>query len=262
VNIDEGKLTCISLEGKVAVVTGASSGIGQAAAKRLAEAQAKVVLLDISVNLGREAVERIIRSGGDAQFIECDVTSKIQCQKAVEDIIRTFGRIDILFNNAGIIIRKNIVDLEEEEWDRVLNVNLKSVYLLSHFVIPYMRKTGGGSIINTGSGWGLKGGPDAASYCAAKGGIVNLTKAMAVDFGQNNIRVNCVCPGDVDTPLLRGEADQLGQEDAEFMQEAADRPLGRVGQPIDIANAVFFFASDLSSWVTGSVLVVDGGGLA
>lgn len=260
--IDEKKLTSISLEGKIAVVTGAASGIGLAAAKRLAEAQAKVALLDINAEQGKEATAKIIQCGGEARFIECDVTSKIQCQNAVEEIIGAHGRIDILFNNAGLIIRKNLVDLEEKEWDLVLNVSLKSIYLLSHFVIPHMRNTGGGSIINTGSGWGLKGGADAAAYCAAKGGVVNLTKAMAVDFGKDNIRVNCVCPGDVDTPLLHGEAVQIEQEDAEFMKEAADRPLGRVGQPIDIANAVLFFASELSSWATGSVLVVDGGGLA
>ena len=260
--IDENKLISISLKGKVAVVTGAASGIGLASAKRLSEAQAKVVLLDIAVESGKDAVAEIFQNGGEAQFIECDVTSKIQCQNSAEAIIRAHGRIDILFNNAGVIIRKNIVELQEDEWDLVLDVNLKSVYLLSHFVIPHMKKTGGGSIINTGSGWGLKGGADAASYCAAKGGIVNLTKAMAVDFGKDNIRVNCVCPGDVDTPLLHDEAVQIGQEDVEFMKEAADRPLGRVGQPIDVANAVLFFASDLSSWVTGSVLVVDGGGLA
>lgn len=261
-NIDKTGLACISLEGKVAVVTGASSGIGLAAAKRLAEAQAKVVLLDIDVEPGEEAVAEIIENGGEALFIACDVTSKMLCQNAAKEIIRAYGRIDILFNNAGLIIRKNLVELQEAEWDLVLDVNLKSVYLMSHFIIPHMKKTGGGSIINTGSGWGLKGGADAASYCAAKGGVVNLTKAMAVDFGKDNIRVNCVCPGDVDTPLLRGEAKQLNQADAEFMKEAADRPLGRVGQPIDIANAVLFFASDLSSWATGSILVVDGGGLA
>ena len=260
--IDEKKLIGISLEGKIAVVTGAASGIGLAAAKKLGDAQAKVILLDIAAEPGKKVTEEIIQNGGDARFIECDVTKKIQCQNAVEEIIGEHGRIDILFNNAGLIIRKNIVDLEEEEWDLVLNVSLKSIYLLSHFVIPHMKNHGGGSIINTGSGWGLKGGPDAAAYCAAKGGVVNLTKAMAVDFGKDNIRVNCVCPGDVDTPLLHGEAVQIGQEDIEFMKEAADRPLGRVGQPIDIANAVLFFASDLSSWVTGSVLVVDGGGLA
>ena len=221
-----------------------------------------MVLLDIALESGKVAVAEIKENGGEAQFVECDVTSKIQCQKATEKIIRDYGCIDTLFNNAGLIVRKNLVELQEEEWDLVLDVNLKSVYLLSHFIIPHMKKSGGGSIINAGSGWGLKGGANAASYCAAKGGLVNLTKAMAIDFGQDNIRVNCVCPGDVDTPLLHGEALQLRQEDAEFMKEAADRPLGRVGKPIDIANAVLFFASDLSSWVTGSVLVVDGGGLA
>jgi len=121
---------------------------------------------------------------------------------------------------------------------------------------------GGGSIINTGSGWSLKGGPDAVSYCAAKGGVLNLTRAMAIDHGRHNIRVNCVCPGDVDTPMLRSECEQLGQDTDEFMREAADRPLSRVGTPTDVANAVLFFASDMSTWVTGAFLAVDGGGTA
>jgi NAD(P)-dependent dehydrogenase (short-subunit alcohol dehydrogenase family) len=125
-----------------------------------------------------------------------------------------------------------------------------------------MIRSGGGSIINIGSGWSLKGGPRAASYCAAKGGVVNLTRAMAIDHGKHNIRVNCVCPGDVDTPMLRSECDQLGEDPATFMREAANRPLGRVGTPEDIANAVLFLASPMSSWITGAALVVDGGGLA
>ncbi len=163
-NIDEKKLAAISLEGKVAVVTGAASGIGLAAAKRLAEAQAKVALLDISAEKGKEVAAEIMHNGGEARFFECDVTSKIQCQNAVEEIIGVHGRIDILFNNAGLIIRKNLVDLEEEEWDLVLNVSLKSIYLMSRFIIPNMRNTGGGSIVNSGSGWGLTGGPAAAAY--------------------------------------------------------------------------------------------------
>lgn len=252
----------ISLDEKVAVITGAASGIGFGTAKRLAEAGASVVLLDIDKSGGEKAAEEILNIGGKAKFYRCDVTSSIDCKKVTEDIIQDFGRIDILFNNAGIIIRKNIVDLTEEEWDQVLNVNLKTIYLLSHQVIPYMIKKGGGNIVNTGSGWGLKGGPNAAAYCASKGGVVNLTRAMAIDHGKNNIRVNCVCPGDVDTPLLHGEAAQLGEDEAKFLKEAADRPLGRIGVPDDIANAVLYFASDMSSWVTGSVLVVDGGGLA
>jgi NAD(P)-dependent dehydrogenase (short-subunit alcohol dehydrogenase family) len=143
-----------------------------------------------------------------------------------------------------------------------LDVTLKGIYLLSRAVVPQMIRAGGGSIINIGSGWSLKGGPRAASYCAAKGGTVNLTRAMAIDHGQHNIRVNCVCPGDIDTPMLRSECSQLGEDVQSFMWEAANRPLARVGTPDDVANAVLFLASPMSSWITGAALVVDGGGLA
>ena len=162
-----------------------------------------------------------------------------------------------------MIRRKNVLDLEEADWDLTVNVNMKAIYLLSRYVIPIMIEEGkSGSIINTGSGWSLKGGPDAVAYCAAKGGVLNMTRAMAIDHGKQGIRVNCVCPGDIDTPLLRGEAKQLGVNEEEFLKEAADRPLNRVGIPEDVALAVLFLASDLSKWVTGTFLLVDGGGLA
>jgi NAD(P)-dependent dehydrogenase (short-subunit alcohol dehydrogenase family) len=251
-----------SLQGRVAVITGGASGIGLGVASRLAEAGAKVALLDIDDERGHAAMQALKERGLHATYYHCDVTSGPQCKQVTQRVIADLGRIDVLFNNAGVAIRKNTVDLAEEEWDLALNVSLKGTYLLSHHVIPHMIEGGGGSIVNTGSGWSFTGGPDAVSYCAAKGGVLNLTRAMAIDHGQHNIRVNCVCPGDVDTPMLRSECEQLGENPDEFMREAADRPLNRVGTPTDVANAVLFFASDMSTWVTGAFLTVDGGGTA
>ena len=252
----------ISLSGRVAVVTGAASGIGRASAELLAAAGATLALLDVDAAGGGSAADALTAAGGASAFFACDVSSESACRGAVGAVVEAFGRIDILFNNAGVIVRKDVSSLPEPEWDRALDVTLKSVYLMSRFVIPVMERGGGGSIINTGSGWSLKGGPEAASYCAAKAGVLNLTRAMAIDHGPQNIRVNCVCPGDIDTPLLRDEAVQLGRPWEEFAREAADRPLGRFGTPGDVARAVLFLASDLSSWITGAHLVVDGGGLA
>ena len=251
-----------SLEGRIAVITGGASGIGLGVAARLAEAGAAVALLDIDDERGREAIRSLEQRDLKASYYHCDVTSGTECGQVTQKIITDFGKIDILFNNAGVAIRKNTVELAEEEWDLALNVTLKGTYLLSHHVIPHMIAGGGGSIINTGSGWSFTGGPDAVSYCAAKGGVLNLTRAMAIDHGRHNIRVNCVCPGDVDTPMLRSECEQLGEDADEFMKEAADRPLNRIGTPTDVANAVLFFASDMSTWVTGAFLAVDGGGTA
>jgi NAD(P)-dependent dehydrogenase (short-subunit alcohol dehydrogenase family) len=251
-----------SLEGRVAVITGGASGIGLGVGSLLAEAGAEVALLDIDDGKGQKAVQALKEEGFHVRYYHCDVTSKTDCTNVTEQIISDFGKIDILFNNAGVAIRKNTVELEEEEWDLALNVTLKGTYLLSHQIIPHMIAGGGGSIINTGSGWSISGGADAVSYCAAKGGILNMTRAMAIDHGKHNIRVNCVCPGDIDTPMLRSECEQLGEDPGEFMEEAADRPLARVGTPTDVANAVLFFATDMSAWVTGAFLTVDGGGTA
>src|ERR1700726_3559853 len=233
----------LSLDGKVAMVTGAASGIGRGISMRLAEMGASVAPLDIDDSKGREAAAEIEAHAGDPVFLKCDVRSADECRRAVDTIIKRWGKIDILCNCAGIAIRKDIVELTENEWDLALDVTLKGIYLLSREVIPHMISNGDGSIINIGSGWSLKGGPQAASYCAAKGGTVNLTRAMAIDHGKHNIRVNCVCPGDVDTPMLKSECVQLGADPRRFAEDAANRPIHRVGTPSDVANAVLFLAS-------------------
>ena len=260
-SISETAKHLLSLEGKVAMVTGAASGIGRGIALRLAELGAAIVILDIDA-AGAKSTEERIAQQGKARFEKCDVRSSRDCKQAVAAAIDAFGKIDILCNNAGVILRKDVTNLTEDEWDLALDVTLKSIFLLSREVIPHMIKAGSGVIINTGSGWSLKGGPRAASYCAAKAGVLNLTRAMAIDYGKHNIRVNCICPGDIDTPMLQSECEQLGEETVTFLREAANRPIARVGTPEDVANAVLFLASGMATWITGTHLVVDGGGLA
>ncbi len=252
----------LSLKGKVALITGAASGIGRGTAELLAEMGASIALIDINDASGLKVQKKITAAGGTARYFNCNVISESDCRNTADAIKTQFGRIDILFNNAGVIRRRKVTELEEKDWDLVIDISLKAIFFMSKHVIPVMAEGGGGTIINTGSGWGLKGGGNAVAYCAAKGGVVNMTRAMAIDHGPQGIRVNCVCPGDIDTPLLHDEARQLGVDDKEFMKDAADRPLKRVGVPRDIANTVLYLASDLSAWVTGTSILVDGGGLA
>jgi len=250
------------LSGKVALITGGASGIGRVTASLFAHAGACIAIADIDRMSGAALSDTIQAQGGRAIFIPCNVASAEDCCRAVQQTVQEFGRLDILFNNAGIIRRTTVVEATEEEWDLVISVNLKSVFLLSKFAIPWMQAAGGGVIINTSSGWGLVGGPKAASYCASKGAVVLLTKAMALDHASQNIRVNCICPGDIDTPMLRNEASQMGTSVEAFLEEAAHRPLGRIGAPEDVAHAALYLAGDASSFVTGTALTVDGGGLA
>ena len=244
---------------KVVVVTGGASGIGLGCAEFLATAGARVAIWDLDETKGKAAVEKI---GPRAFFAKCDVSSDASCKAAASATAAHFGSVWGLLNAAGVIRRKDAVELEERDWDIVLDVGLKGAYLASKYLIPEISKNGSGSIVNIGSGWGIKGGPKAVAYCAAKGGIVNMTRALAIDCGPQNIRVNCVCPGDVDTPLLRDEARQLGYDLDKWLAESADRPIRRLGTPLDIAKAVYFFMSDLSPWASGSNLVIDGGGTA
>lgn len=247
---------------KKAIITGGASGIGRAAALLFARAGAAVMIADIDDPRGESVVQEIHAFGGEGIYVHCDVTKAEDCQRTVQKTIKTFGGVDILFNNAGIVRRASVIDTTEEQWERVMAVNVKSVFLMSKFTIPHMIQAGGGVILNTSSGWGLVGGRNAVSYCASKAAVVNITKAMALDHGAQNIRVNCICPGDTDTPMLRVEARQLGENEKTFLDDAADRPLQRIGTPQDIAQAALYLCSDDASYVTGSTLVVDGGGLA
>jgi NAD(P)-dependent dehydrogenase (short-subunit alcohol dehydrogenase family) len=250
------------LTDKRALITGGASGIGRATALLFAREGAAVAVADLDETGGQAVAQTIADEGGQVIFVPCDVTRAADCQRAVRLAVEELGGLDVLFNNAGIIRRATVLDTTEEEWDRVMAVNVKSIFLLSKYAIPVMAQAGGGAIVNTASGWGLVGGRNAVSYCASKGAVVNMTRAMALDHGEQNIRVNCICPGDTDTPMLRDEARQLGASDEDFMTEAADRPLRRIGRPEDIAQAALYLASDAASFVTGAALVVDGGGLA
>jgi NAD(P)-dependent dehydrogenase (short-subunit alcohol dehydrogenase family) len=251
-----------ALDNKTALITGAASGIGRAAAKLFAREGASVVITDLNEAAGRETAKSITDSGGRAYFEPADVTKDQDCRRVVAAAEEAFGAIHVLFNNAGTIRRATVLDLSEDDWDRVMAVNVKATFLMSKHIIPIMDKQGGGSIINMSSGWGLAGGAKAAVYCASKGAVVLLTKAMAIDHGPQKIRVNCLCPGDTDTTMLRSEAQQLGEPSDRFLADSAKRPLGRVGSPDEIAQAALYLASDASSFVTGTALVVDGGGLA
>ncbi len=241
---------------KVAIITGGTSGIGLAVAELLVREGAQVALFARDTKRGQEALKTL---GQNAIFIAGDVGVAADCQHCVEKTIEAFGRLDILFNNAGIIhVNRNVVTTLEDEWDATLNSNLKGTYLMSKYAIPYMEKQGG-AIVNNASIFGLVGGGGVAAYCAAKGGVINLTRAMAIDHAAQNIRVNCVCPGSVDTPLLEKEMDDLGGADLQRPKFASRHPMNRIATPEEVANAVVYLASDAASFVTGTALPVHGG---
>ncbi|MFC4138666.1 MULTISPECIES: SDR family NAD(P)-dependent oxidoreductase [unclassified Microbacterium] len=250
------------LQNKKAIVTGGAGGIGRATSLAFAAEGASVAVVDLNADAAEAIAEEIRAAGGTAIALAADVSSEADIERVVASVVDEFGGIDVVFNNAGIIRRTTAVETTVEEWDRVFGVNVRAIFLMCKHVVPIMAANGGGSIVNTGSGWGLKGGGQAISYCASKGAVVNMTRALAIDHGPQGIRVNSVNPGDVDTGMLRDEARQLGQDQAGFLAEAAERPLNRMGQPSEIAAAVVWLASDESSYVTGSALVVDGGGIA
>ncbi len=250
------------LHHKVALITGGTSGIGEATAALFAQEGARIALTGRNQERGQKVVAAIEQTGGKAVFLQCDVRLPEHCRRAVEETITAFGRLDVLFNNAGVYYPHTALDCTEEEWDLQMDINLKGAFLMSKFALPAMIAQGSGVIINNSSGWGLVGGDAAVAYCASKGGLVLLTKAMAIDHGRQGIRVNCICPGDVDTPMLPEDARMRGVMWEKYLAGAANRPMGRIGTPEEIAKAVLFLASDDSSFMTGAALVVDGGGTA
>jgi len=252
----------MKLTDKVAIITGGNSGIGEATAELFSREGARVCITGRNEKRCQKVIAEINKTGGQAIFVLADVRFPGECRKTVEATLEAFGRVDILFNNAGVYFANNAVDCSYEEWDLSIDINLKGTFLMSRAVLPSMIKHRSGVIINNGSGWGLVGGAKAVSYCASKGGVVMMTRAMAIDHGEQGIRVNSLCPGDVKTPMLDADAKNQGMTWDEYNTMAADRPMGRIGTPEEIAKAALFLASDDSSFMTGASLVVDGGGIA
>jgi len=251
------------LENRAALITGGTSGIGEATSVLFAKEGASVAVVGRNTERGKSVAKRISDAGGTAIFVQADVRKSNDCRTAVGRTIETFGRLDILFNNAGTYSVNDVVGCTEEEWDDQVDTSLKGTFLMSKYALPHMIERGSGSIVNCASGWGLVGGPKAAAYCAAKGGMVVMTKAMAIDHGPQGIRVNAICPGDTDTPMEREDARNQGLSwEAYVDQMTGTRPIARMATPEEIALGVLFLASDDASYITGAALPVDGGGVA
>jgi NAD(P)-dependent dehydrogenase (short-subunit alcohol dehydrogenase family) len=243
--------------GKVALVTGASSGIGRATALAFAREGAKVVVADVTVEGGEETVAQVKKAGGEAIFVKTDVSKAVEVEALVAKAVATYGRLDCAHNNAGIAGNaKTIVDDTEDNWDRILAINLKGVWLCMKYEIAHMLKQGGGAIVNTASGAGLIGVRRGGAYVASKHGVVGLTKTAALEYAKAGIRVNCVCPGPIDTPMLQGIG---GSNQVVIERMVAAQPGGRLGKPAEIAEAAVWLCSDAASFITGLPMPVDGG---
>jgi NAD(P)-dependent dehydrogenase (short-subunit alcohol dehydrogenase family) len=246
------------LAGKVALITGGGTGIGRGTALAFAREGAQVAVAGRRLEKLQEVVGEIKAAGAEAIAVACDVSRAADAQNAVRKVAEAFGRLNILVNNAGVLSVSTIEEIPEDEWDRLLNANLKGPFLMCRAALPEFRKAGGGAIVNVGSVLGLVAMKRRAAYCASKGGVTLLTKAIAIDHGHENIRANCICPSIVETELVSQLFSTL-DGDRVKRERLATIPLGRMGRPADIAELAVYLASDESSWLTGAAIPIDGG---
>ena len=246
------------LGGKVVLVTGGGTGIGRGIALACAREGAKVAVVGRRVEKLQETISEIKVVGGEATAIACDVSRASDTQNAIKMVVATYGKLNVLVNSAGILSVSTIEEIPEDEWDRLIDANLKGPFLMCRAALPEFRKVGGGSIVNVGSVLGLVAMKKRAAYCASKGGLTLLTKAIAIDHGHENIRANCICPSIVETDLV-SELFKTPDGERAKNERLATIPLGRFGRPNDIAGLAVFLASDESSWLTGAAIPVDGG---
>ena len=247
------------LRGKVAIVTGGGTGIGRAIALAFGREGAKVAVLGRRPQALAKVVEELARNGAEGQAVLCDISRSGDTVKAVGEVERAFGRLDVLVNNAGTLSVSTIETISEQDWDRVIETNLKGPFLMSRAALPAFRRAGGGAIVNIGSVLGLIAMKDRAAYCASKGGLTLLTKAIALDHAHENIRANCICPAIVDTELVKGLFNDSPEGQKARAARVATLPAGRFGKPEDVAEMAVFLASDESAWITGTAMPVDGG---
>lgn len=244
---------------KVAIITGGTSGIGLATAITLLEAGASVALIGRQEEKGQVVLQQLARYGSKVCFIQGDISKTQDCQKVIDQTVATFGHLDIVINSAGIYMEKAIGDVEEDEFDQMMNSNIKGTYFICKYALPYLRQAGGGAIVNISSDAGINGNCLCTAYCASKGAVTTFTKALALESIHYGIRANCVCPGDVDTPMLQKQLADVDNPKEYLRDMASIYPIGRIAQPQEIANVVCFLASDAASFVNGAVWTVDGG---